>query len=102
MSDDNKGRQGGWKIGGLVGMERVYKTVLFEQKVSKNILDREQIQKLWSGSLTVMFQNSKEVTIAKAEVGKGEHFRREYQRSNGRWRELKWISQKALEVTMRT
>lgn len=40
MSDNNKGRQDGWKIGGLVGMERVYKKVLFEQEVSKNILDR--------------------------------------------------------------
>lgn len=33
-------RKNGWKIGGLEGKARVYKKVLFEQKISRNILDR--------------------------------------------------------------
>lgn len=33
-------RKNDWKIGGLEGRERIYKKVLFEQKVSRNILDR--------------------------------------------------------------
>lgn len=34
-------RKNGWKIGGLEGKARVYKKVLFEQKISRNILDRQ-------------------------------------------------------------
>lgn len=36
------------------------------------------MKKLWCRSMTVTFQDSKEVLIAKAEVGKAEHFQRGY------------------------
>lgn len=63
----------------MVGRERDYKAIW--AKVSKNSLDKEQqMQKLWSGSMTIMFQEGKEVITDKAEVGKGEYFQRGYQR----------------------
>lgn len=51
--------------------------------------------------MTVLFKDSKEVLIAKAEVGKGSIFG-EAIRGNGRWRCLKLTPQKALAVTIRT
>lgn len=51
--------------------------------------------------MTVLFKDSKEVLIAKAEVGKGSIFGEDIE-VMGRWRCLRLIPQEALEVTVRT
>lgn len=97
-------RKEGWKIGSLVGRERVYRKLLFEQRGEQghSRQTEQQVHKLWGGSMTVQFQDSKEIIIAKAEVGKGKRFLRGYQRGNGRWRGLEWMLQKALEASVKT
>lgn len=75
-------RKEGWNIDSLAGGERVHKKVLFGQRgEQEHSKQREyQVQKLWSGNITVTFQEDREVIVAKAEVRNGAFSRRMYQR----------------------